>query len=157
MEVVVGDGFGNPQNYAPGGLAVLGDWLYASINNPNSTQVQVWRSNSGNGGTWSKIFEIGLSGSGTGGHTGLIVYGNDLYLTVYNYWSGMQVWRSGDGVNWRQIGFEGFGDSNNETSMYNNGLKVFNDALYIGVNNYANGAELWRIVPPSIYLPLVRK
>jgi hypothetical protein len=145
ITVVVGDGFGDPWNANPAGLTVLGDWLYASIDHGSS--FQVWRSNSGDTNTWSKVLEVNLDDSGTGWTTALIVHENHLFLTAEDSVGGMQVWRSTDGLVWEQIGFQGFGDSNNG---YAHNLKVFNDQLYIGVNNYANGGEIWRYEPEVI-------
>ena len=142
---VVGDGFGNPENFAPGGLAAFGGWLYASINNLNSDQV--WRSDSGDPGSWSMVVEIGLGEPGAKDRTGLIVHDDHLFLTAQNDVLGMQVWLTADGETWQQIGLAGFGDSNNGWSESGGGMDIFNDQLYIGVINFANGGELWRYEP----------
>ena len=145
VEEVVGNGFGNPENYAPGGLATFGGWIYASIYNPNSNQV--WRSDSGDPGTWEKVLEIGLGEPGAKAHTGLIVLDNHLFLTAENDQSGMQVWQTADGLAWQQIGFAGFGDSNNIYSEWSGSLVIYNGQLVIGDYNPANGGEIWRYEP----------
>jgi hypothetical protein len=104
---VVEDGFGNPDNRAPGGMVSLGDWLYVSIYNSNSDQV--WRSNTGDPGTWEMVLEIGLGEPGAKDRTGLVMLDNHLFLTAQNDDSGMQMWRTGDGEAWQQVGMGGFG------------------------------------------------
>ncbi len=152
LSVVVDNGFNNPENYAPGGLEAFEDWLYVSVHNPNS--YQVWRSSSGDSGSWSKIFETGMGQPGIGGHTGLIVFEDQLYLATYNNWSGMQVWRTSDGVNWFQVGVDGFGDSNNERTEWSNSIAEFNHRLFFGATNYANGGEVWQMMQ-QIFLPVI--
>jgi streptogramin lyase len=152
---VVGDGFGDPENYAPGGLAAFRGWLYASIYNPESDQV--WRSNSGDPGTWEMVLEIGLGEPGAKDRTGLIVHNNHLFLSAQNDQNGMQIWSTTNGQNWQQIGFEGFGDSNNFWSESSSSMVIFNDRLTIGTTNSANGGEIWQFIQNRIYLPLIKR
>jgi PKD repeat protein/sugar lactone lactonase YvrE len=140
---VVGDGFGDSDNMDPGGLAVLGNAIYASIDIPNG--YQIWRSESGDSGSWSKVFEMTKDGIGT--LDGLIVLDDHLFFTAQNEPYGMQVWMTADGDTWQQIGYEGFGDSNNSSSEWSNSLSVFNGRFYIGVRNTANASEIWSYEP----------
>jgi NHL repeat/6-bladed beta-propeller len=152
---VVGGGFDDTENRTPGGLTAFGGWIFASISNPSSNQV--WRSESGDPGSWSMVLEIGLGEPGAKDRTGLIVHDNFLYLTAQNDVSGMQVWRTKDGTTWRQVGYSGFGDSNNLSTEWSNSLAVFNDRLIIEVDNWANGAELWQYIGGLNYLPLITR
>ncbi len=63
--------------------------------------------------------------------------------------TGLEVWRF-DGTAWNQVNADGFGDSNNQTTLWSNETLIFNNNLYIGVFNGANGAEIWRTVPVTI-------
>jgi len=152
---VVSGGFDDTDNLTPGGLAAFGGWIYASIGNPGSEQI--WRSESGDPGSWSMVLEIGLDEPGVKDRTGLIVHDNFLYLTAQNDMSGMQVWRTKDGTTWHQVGYNGFGDSNNLSTEWSNSLAVFNNQLIIVVDNWATGAELWQYVGGLNYLPLITR
>jgi PKD repeat protein len=59
--------------------------------------------------------------------------------------TGMEVWRTrtGNPGEWTKISDGGFGDSNNQSPYYNN-VTVFNNRLYIGTQNGANGPEVWK-------------
>jgi hypothetical protein len=153
-EVMEG-GFEDPGNLAPGGMAAFNDWLYVSVANQVSTQV--WRSNSGNADSWTWAFEFFQGTNGVKDRTGLIVYNNQLYLTAQNDWTGMSVWRTEDGLDWQRIGFGGFGDSNSVWTEWGSSLAVFDNRLYIGVNNYASGFKVWRYDPEISWLPLISK
>jgi sugar lactone lactonase YvrE len=152
---VVSDGFGDPLNMTPGGLTTFADRFYASISNPDS--FQVWRSDSGDEDSWEMVFEFGLGESGEKDRTGLIVYNSQLFLTAQNDWSGMTVWRTLDGLTWQQVGFGGFGDSNNVWTEWGSGIETFDGRLFIGVNNYGNGGEVWTYDPNILWLPLMSK
>ena len=49
-----------------------------------------------------------------------------------------EVWRTSDGINWEQVGTDGFGDPNNHSWR----IVVFKDKLYAGAFN-PNGAQIW--------------
>ncbi len=66
----------------------------------------------------------------------------------------MEVWRTQDGTTWGQVGFAGFGNSNNRAPYWNNSVTVFNNSLYIGTNNGANGGQVWQMLN-QLYLPLI--
>ena len=86
----------------------------------------------------------------------LEVFRDRLYLIVGNYTTGMEVWRTGDGTNWEQRGYEGFGDSNNRAPYWDNSVAVVYGQLYVGSLNSANGGEIWT-QQLSVYVPLVVK
>ena len=71
------------------------------------------------------------------------VYKNKLYAVVGHYANGLEVWRSSDGTNWSQLGFAGFGDSNNDVPYWDNSLAIFDNRFYLGNWNIANGGEVW--------------
>ncbi len=152
---VMGDGFGDPGNLTPGGMAAFDDWLYVSVANQLSTQV--WRSDSGDLDTWMPAFEFYQGIVGYKDRTGLIVFNNQLYLTAQNNWNGLSVWRTSDGLTWEQVAFSGFGDNNTVWTEWGSNLAVFDSRLYIGVNNNANGPKIWRYDPEILWLPLVSK
>ena len=54
-----------------------------------------------------------------------------------------------------QVGPDGFGDSNNWRTCWNNSVAA--GSLYIGAWNWANGGEVWLYLHRRVYLPLVMK
>jgi hypothetical protein len=87
----------------------------------------------------------------------LEVFEDQLYFFVGNMVTGVEVWRTSNGTDWRQVGFAGFGDSNNYATYWDNATTVFDESLYVGTSNLANGGEVWRNKSYAIYLPLVLK
>jgi hypothetical protein len=83
-----------------------------------------------------------------------------LYVSTTNPNTGMEVWRSdtGSSGDWDQIGFAGFGDSNNPYAYYDNAMAVFNNRLFTGAWNWANGGEVWQLAAGGqVYLPIILK
>lgn len=84
----------------------------------------------------------------------LFVFDGELYAVTANDVTGIEVWRSGDSTTWAQVSPDGFGDSNNYTPLWNSGVAVFRNRLYIGTWNSANDGEVWMMLH-QVYLPLV--
>jgi hypothetical protein len=147
---VITDGFGNPENWVISSLAVFGDALYAGvINNPvvQDEEVQVWRS--ADGVRWEQVVN-GFGIPRYGAVNGLEEINGLLYLMVENDLTGLEVWRTGNGMDWVQVGFDGFGDVNNQWSYWDNAMVVFKEKLYIGTNNYVTGGEVWQMTPETV-------
>ena len=146
------DGFGAPDTWAISSLAAFDNYLYASVRNT----LQVWRCQRCNGTDWQPVVQDGFGTPDTNKASALEVVGDALYLVVGNYSTGMEVWRTQDGFEWSQIGFAGFGDSNNRAPYWDNSVLAFDDRLWIGAWNSANGGELWKYLPQRVYLPVMR-
>lgn len=148
------DGFGYPNNIHIGSIVVFNNTLYASTrNDPEGSEI--WSST--NGMNWYKEIDSGIDDSNNYKIESLYVHNNQLFATANNWITGLNTWESTDGNTFSQINLSGFGDSNNETTLWNSATTVFNDQLYIGTTNYANGGELWRYEKSgsNIYLPLI--
>ena len=72
--------------------------------------------------------------------------------------TGLEVWwtSTGDEGEWRQIGYAGFGDSNNRAPYWDNSVVAFNDTLVVGTINTAHGGEIW-VLLNDLFLPLVMR
>jgi hypothetical protein len=68
----------------------------------------------------------------------MTVFNNHLYIGTGNEVA--QVWRTEDGVIWKQVNIDGFGDNDNKRV---HSLIVFDDYLYAGTGN-KKGTEIWR-------------
>ena len=68
-------------------------------------------------------------------------YRGKLYAGTINYFNGLgsAVWRYDGGTTWTQVGFGGFGNTNNIVTY---SMAVYNDLLYVGTGNW-NGCEVW--------------
>jgi hypothetical protein len=166
---VITDGFGDPGTYDIAALAVLGDYLYAGTGryNPGSQSYpggQLWRCSRTSGcdeaSDWSVVVADGFGRATNVNITALHTFGRHLYAMTYNGQSGMEVWRTADGVSWDQVGFAGLGDSNNGGPHWNNSLTTFNDNLFVGVYNPASAGKIWQFLDNltnKIYLPNVKR
>lgn len=90
------------------------------------------------------------------GRANLISLGGWLYWAIWN-WNeeGMVVWRTKDGQNWQQVGFDGLGDVNNYGPAGDNTSTIYKGRLYLGTYNWANGGEIWVYQDNFIYLPII--
>ena len=138
------DGFGDPENYSVTSFALFGGYLYATGGHLGDAGIEVWRCQTCDGSDWEQVVDNGFGNPDTWRSSDLTVFGEELYLTAGNLVTGMEVWRTSDGVNWQQIGFAGFGDSNNYAPWADGSMVVFDNQLYIGTRNGANGGEVWR-------------
>ena len=137
-------------------LAAFEGYLYASTTHAFEG-AQVWRCQScGSGTDWAQVVDNGFGNTDTLGGSALEVFKDRLYLILGTVTTGMEVWRTEDGIHWEQIGYEGFGDSNNHGPYWDNSVAVANGQLYVGSWNYANGGEIWT-EQLMVYVPLVMK
>jgi hypothetical protein len=60
---------------------------------------------------------------------------------------GLQIWRSTDGISWQQIISNGFGDSANFSTLWNNATIEYHEQILIGTWNNVDGGELWMSTP----------
>ena len=151
------DGFGDAGNVIITALAAFKGHLYANTLHPQGTTgAQIWRCQTCDGSDWQKVVDNGFGNADTRGMSALEIFNEHLYFVVGNSVSGMEIWRTADGMNWEQVGFAGFGDSNNYATYWDNSTTVFNNSLFIGTFNSANGGEVWRMLR-TVYLPAVIK
>jgi beta-xylosidase len=77
----------------------------------------------------------------------LLVHDDILYDVTFKPQTGLQIWRSEDAINWEQIISNGFGDSNNFSTLWNNAFTEFKGHIVIGTWNNVGGGELWMSTP----------
>ncbi len=119
-------------------------YLYIGFDGGNGTEV--WRSSTGNAGTWNQVNSDGFGDA----HNARVivdagtVYNGALYLATLNQSTGAEVWRTTDGTTWTQVNTDGFGDANNFAAE----LLPFNGRLYAWVTNYSVGQKVMRTKCP---------
>lgn len=159
---VITDGFNYTGTYTINALESFGGYLYAGtgrydLNTQSYPGGQIWRCSAASGcdepSDWGVVVSDGFGNADNAGMQ-LIVLDNQLYAVVYNPQTGMEVWRTSNGTQWTQVGFAGLGDSNNHGAYWNNSITVYNNRLFIGTTNWANGGEVWMMLR-HIFLPLV--
>lgn len=118
------------------------DSIYVFENAPNGTIVMRAAYNSNDplnlSSSWQKVLDFDITFSYMYA-TCVTIHNGALYFGTNN---GSTLWKSADGVNWAQNTFvgNGFGDPGNN---YLSALTSYAGHLYVGTDNYSNGAQLW--------------
>ncbi len=102
----------------------------------------MWRSSSGNTGTWNQVVGAGFGDGGNQAAVSLVEFNSYLYAGTDNPGTGAEVWRSstGDSSTWSQVNGDGFGDGDNWSVT----VEPFSGYLYAATYNQESGAEIWR-------------
>ncbi len=133
------DGFGDFNNTEVTQMFVFDGYLYAGIYNPNGSQL--YRSASGDIGSWTLVNNDGFSDSNNTYIIASTIFNNEMYIGTYNTTDGGQVLVSSNGTSWATTGGDGLGSSHN-TEI--GSLLVANDGnLYAGTRNDTDGAKLY--------------
>ncbi|MCC9075204.1 SMP-30/gluconolactonase/LRE family protein [Litorilinea aerophila] len=142
-------GFGDLEAHRVERLIVFNNALYAFISRVVGTTkgAEIWRCiaticNSQN--DWVKVVDNGFGNPQNQYIFGGLVTGGYLYAATQNTFNGFRLWRTINGTDWEPAALEGLGDSNN-TYVWLNAMAEHNGRLYLGVNNSANGAEVWEM------------
>jgi hypothetical protein len=144
------DGFGDVKNLAVDHLYEFDGSFYAGTQNADnpsqSNGGEVWRSDSGDAGTWNQVVSGGFGDSVNGGIYRFIAFNNQLYASTFSWDTsthGGEIWRSssGDSESWSRVVSDGFGDSNNASAL---SFAVFDGYIYVGTQNFVSGGEVWR-------------
>ena len=118
------------------------NYLYAGT---SGTIPSLWRSATGEPGSWEQVFSAGQEGS----IRWLAVHNGLLYISIANesvidYTPG-QVWATDGATVWPVIE-DGFGNPDNRSVM---SLVSYNGWLYAGTTNIATGYEIWKLEGPG--------
>jgi photosystem II stability/assembly factor-like uncharacterized protein len=140
-ENVVEDGFGNPDYTGVTSFAVFEDQIYAAIDAFNEG-FQVWRSPSGDPGSWTMVAEDSL-GYPNAPAAFLTPFKDKLVLVATSWATGYStvpvcIWVTQDGETWTPATTDGFGIPATAPSH----PVVFKDTLYLGAISIEN--SLWR-------------
>ena len=141
-------------------LAVFHGWLYAAQHTRDATSgytsLTVWRSS--NGVEWIPVTSESIDriNSGSGGLTRstLVEFQDRLYLFTYDLLSGGDVWSSGNGVDWEQVGFDGWGDTETRGATASS-IAIYRNRLFAGAAYLPDPSQLWLFLPQTRFLPVV--
>jgi tripartite motif-containing protein 71 len=160
---VIDNGFGDVYNQYIGDMGIYNGRLYAGTSNSVNQEspdpgAEVWScaATCADENNWT----INSTGKGFGDPNNkaifdLLVLDNIFYATTYNSSSGLEVWKTSDGDNWQQVNPDGFGDSLNFCTWGSSASAIFNDELYFGTHNTSHAGEVWKYIPPKIFLPVI--
>jgi hypothetical protein len=145
-ERVATGGLGDASNIGIDRLTEFGGQLYAGTWVDDGSGAQIWRSPSGNAGSWSQVAQGGLGSANNNEFMALTPFNGYLYAGTWVGNPGVhgaEVWRSSSGASgsWTRSASNGFGDSNNSAILT---MKVFDGALYAATKNDATGGEVLR-------------
>lgn len=147
---VNGGGLSGTANRSITALAAFGTYLYAGVQNATAGS-EIWRCQTCTGSDWTQVMVGGFGDAKNNADVGLEVLPGMIFATTTNSDTGMKVWKSTTGASgtWTEtLSPAGFGDNNNLNGYYDNALTSFDNRLYTGTRNGANGGEIWRFTTP---------
>lgn len=136
-EKVVGSGFGDKHNMCLWSMKEYKDYLYVgTLNFANGCEV--YRSKSGDKGTWEKVNENGfdIKNKCDGART-MFVYKDLLWIVTYCGLHGSQIWvtngeydNNGRLLKWEKANINGFGEGGMIPGS--RGIAIYKNRLYVG-------------------------
>ena len=136
---------GTAGSYRADILGELDGYIYISTR--SSGGIAIFRSSSGDAGTWTQVNVSGMDGDVNNLYSvvdNAVLYNGNLYMAVVNSAEGLELWRtSGElvdesHVDWEMVGSNGLGNTQNTHAQ----LITFNDNLYAWTSNYSSGQEV---------------
>jgi hypothetical protein len=143
------DDSGFAQDSLPAAFGEFNGMLYVAVDSFDSDSYgQIWRSQSGDTGTWEQVFSVFNSGFGAP----LTAYNGFAYISGWNSTTGtMGAWRSSDGLSWESIGMgvldvpENYGDGS---------IQAFRGTLYLSTQS-SDGGRIYRSSDGLNWQPVV--
>ncbi len=130
-------------------------YLYAGVGNEDPSidgrfyrrgGAEVWRCAKCDGTDWLPASASGFGKRGNQGELAIAGFVEHpfsyVYAAVGNTSTGVEVWRSPDGLDWEPVSEWGFGDDNNRWT-YGGAIAEHRGRLHIGTANLAHGGEVW--------------
>lgn len=153
-EAVIDDGFGDSSQSTVPEMEVFEGYLYAATSSEEKGNAKLWRTDSGEEGSWDSVtsFDPVLSGDKSIHSFGVTTLGGGyIWLGTGNKLKGAMIYRSQDGVNWSGISERGFGDPS--LTGVSPHMVVFQGPddetpyLYAGMGSHGEGTpgQVWRI------------
>lgn len=157
---VADGGLADSNNYGFTAMSILTNTLYiASANVPpiiggSGNGVEVYRSTTGNSGSWTQVNSSGFDKGSTWPDVSMDVFQGKIYLGVSRVTSGggslAELWRY-DGISWTAVFTDGLGFSSN---THLPAMAEFNGYFYITLRNTTTGGQLWRSANGSNWTPV---
>ena len=149
------DGFGGGGSWTNVSMDDFGGYLYVGISRKvgaDGARAELWRTNTGNSGSWTKVFDDGLGQAGNTDVAAMAEFGGQFYIGLRNLATGGQVWRSTNGTTFTPVFTDGLGKTANRGAY---GLFALDDHLFVTLANFATGAEIWATPDGATWHPMM--
>ncbi|MCP4133931.1 MAG: hypothetical protein GY754_23375 [bacterium] len=159
-ESVSDAGFGDLNNTSGRGLMAYKGYIYAGVEN-REEGAQIWRRKiTGNGdfedgSAWKQVISGGIDDANNYWFSDFVEYNGYFYTGTLNP-TGMELWRTADGVNYEMLFDAGNGFKTNTAAMK---LYAYNDKLFVGTMNWIKGSYLYMNSDEdgAIFEPIIEK
>jgi len=121
--------------------------LYFGIDNSN-TGAQLWRTD---GYTWASIVADGFGNVDNTAVSSLAAFNGYLYAGLVNR-NSIEIWRSQDGSEWEQVAYDE--SAMNPGTAGSSAMQVFEDGLFLAVENNINGLQVLWTAGGSLWIPV---
>ncbi|PNX49333.1 MAG: hypothetical protein BV457_02065 [Thermoplasmata archaeon M9B1D] len=149
-ELVADKGFGDKNNICAWSMAKYKDYLYVgTLNVVNGCQV--YRSKTGDKGTWKQVNVDGFAEKSRGART-MLVFKNLLWVVTYSHIKGSQIWVTNGKddknglIKWKKANLDGFGKGKKIPGA--RAIVVYKDKLYVGSQNIHDLPRVFRYDGP---------
>eukprot|EP01084_Bolivina_argentea_P284332 487277_1 len=145
-DLITDNGFGRPFNYWLGDFVEFNGYLYTGT--LNVVGLDVYRSQSGDFGSWVRVYDGRTISPFDMALMRFIVYNNKLYFGTMNWVEGTSLWCSQDGTqgSFKKVYSEGY---DSRFNIYTWSLEEYNGRLYIGTFNLYGDFELLSVIEPG--------
>ena len=137
--------FNDPGVSAITAFASFKTYLYVATNHNEGAGMQVWRCKLCTGSDWQEVEANGFGNINNRRMSSLVATPTAMYAAVGNMDTGLEIWKTVDGLHWIQVSVDGLGSSSNNRFYWNNDLIAVGSTLYLGTINQANGGAVWKI------------
>lgn len=131
-------GFGDVNNEQVSDLKTFNGYLYATTKNPVSG-AEVWRTQAVGGPPYTDWTQVNIDGFSDVSNEDAPFFGKYdgyLYVSTGKTFGGGEVWRTGNGTSWAQVGNDGLGNNANTLMTSYSSL---NNMLFLGSLNLIGG------------------
>ncbi|MCP4135760.1 MAG: hypothetical protein GY754_32630 [bacterium] len=143
-EAVSEYGFGDINNTSGRGLMAYKGYIYAGVEN-REEGAQIWRRKITDNGdfaaasAWEQVISGGIDDASNYWFSDFVEYNGYFYTGTLNP-TGMELWRTNDGVNYEMLFDDGNGYKTNTAAMK---LYAYDNKLYVGTMNFLTGSYLY--------------
>ena len=148
-ERVATGGLGDANNLTFSAFAVYSNTLYAATGNL-TTGVEIWRSMTGNSGSWTQVNTDGFGGGACWDSITMDTFGGYLYVGIGRS-TLAELWRTNNGTTWNPVFTNGLGNANN---TFVSSMAEYNGQFYIGLRNTVNSGNIYGTTNGTTFNPI---
>lgn len=152
-EQVATGGLGDVNNLTFSAFSVYSNMLYVATGN-FTTGIEIWRSPTGDTGSWSKVNTDGFGGGVSWDAVVMDTFNGYLYVGIGRNVGGgslAELWRSNNGTTWTPVFTDGLGDINNTTLA---AMAEYEGSFYISMRNLITSGQIWVTTNGTTFTPV---